>query len=94
MQGEPIKSEKVLFTDGSGTIIDTFQGLIQLKMFKKFLGKGFQNHFSNNDLLQQIFDYECDDLTVPKDGATKKKETRERQAQRRLCTAYKNSMIL
>lgn len=95
IDGESPKQSKISLPNGQTLIVDTFSKLVQLNMLRLFLGSGFQGHLLHNPLMHEIFDFEPLELEAERTNPEEKKvRSKERNEERRLSSALKNSMVL
>jgi len=76
--------------------IDTFRGNIMINYLRDFLGEGFQTHIQHNAFMHELFHFQpaAQCQSKREDAVDKAERSRLRKEERKLCLAYKNSMLL
>lgn len=95
MQGESPKEKKISLSNGQAIIIDDYTEIVTLNMVREFLGEGFQHHLLTNPIMHSLLDYTPVDFHIERGSLVEKvSKQKARNESRRLCAAYKSSIIL
>lgn len=95
LQGDNPKASKINLPNGQSIVVDDYTNIVTLNMVRNFLGEGFQYHLMTNPIMHSILDFTPADLQIDRGSSIAKiSKQRERNETRRLCAAYKSSIIL
>ena len=95
MQGENPKARKIGLPNGQSIVLDSYTDIVTLNMLKDFLGEGFQYHVMTNPIMHNILDFTPVELQIDRGSSIEKVSKQSaRNETRRLCAAYKSSIIL
>lgn len=95
IHGENPKARKIGLPNGQSIVLDSYTDIVTLNMLKDFLGEGFQYHVMTNPIMHNILDFTPVELQIDRGSSIEKvSKQRARNETRRLCAAYKSSIIL